>query len=102
MAVFFKDTTQLVGIAMQVGVWMTPIMWNFQDMASRVSPVLQGILKLNPMFYIVQGYRDAMIDKVWFWERPELTAYFWCFVLVLFFISRKVYGKLKPQFSDVL
>lgn len=102
VAVFFKDTTQLVGIAMQVGVWMTPIMWNYQDMASRVSPVLQGILKLNPMFYIVQGYRDAMIDGVWFFERPGITLYFWCFVLVLILISRKIYAKLKPQFSDVL
>lgn len=102
VTVFFKDTTQLVGIAMQVGVWMTPIMWNYQEMASRVSPVLQGILKLNPMFYIVQGYRDAMIDGVWFFERAGLTLYFWCFVLVLILISRKVYAKLKPQFSDVL
>lgn len=102
VAVFFKDTTQLVGIAMQVGVWMTPIMWSYQDMASRVSPILQGILKLNPMFYIVQGYRDAMVDKIWLWERPGITLYFWCFVLVLSLISRKVYRKLKPQFSDVL
>lgn len=102
VAVFFKDTTQLVGIGMQVGVWMTPIMWSYQDMAPRVPAILQMILKLNPMFYIVQGYRDAMIDKIWFFERPGLTIYYWCFVLVLFFISRKVYGKLKPQFSDVL
>lgn len=102
VTVFFKDTTQLVGIAMQVGVWMTPIMWNFQDMASRVPPVIQGILKLNPMFYIVQGYRDAMVDKIWVWERGGLTLYFWCFVLALLFISSRVYKKLKPQFSDVL
>ena len=81
---------------------MTPIMWNFQDMASRVPAILQGILKLNPMFYIVQGYRDAMVDKIWVWERGGLTLYFWCFVLVLFFISSRVYKKLKPQFSDVL
>ena len=102
VAVFFKDTTQLVGICMQVGVWMTPIMWNFQDMAQRVPAALRVILQMNPMFYIVQGYRDAMVDHVWFWERPALTIYYWCFVLVLFFVSRKVYGKLKPQFSDVL
>ena len=81
---------------------MTPIMWNFQDMAQRVPAVLRVILQMNPMFYIVQGYRDAMVDHVWFWERPALTVYYWCFVLVLFFVSKKVYGKLKPQFSDVL
>lgn len=109
VAVFFKDTTQIVGIFMQIGVWMTPIMWVFSDMISRVNghsemlgKVVSVILKLNPMFYIVQGYRDTMIDGVWFVQRPGMTLYFWVFVAVALLISRKVYGKLKPHFSDVL
>ena len=27
VVVFFRDLTQVINIALQVGVWMTPIMW---------------------------------------------------------------------------
>lgn len=106
VAVFFKDTTQIVGILMQIGVWMTPIMWGYSDMINRLSgtfkSVISVILQLNPMFYIVQGYRDTMIDGIWFWEHPVQTLYFWVFAAAMLLIGRKVYGKLKPHFSDVL
>ena len=54
--VFFRDLSQIINIALQVGVWVTPIMWDFNDLG--LGGILQKILKLNPLFYIVQGYRD--------------------------------------------
>ena len=73
----FRDLTQVINIALQVGVWMTPIMWSMEDLG--ITGILASILKLNPMFYIVQGYRDAFIYKIWFWQRPGMTLYFWAF-----------------------
>ena len=32
LLVFFRDLTQIVGIVLQVGIWMTPIMWNMETM----------------------------------------------------------------------
>ena len=29
ISVFFKDTTQIINVFMQVGTWLTPILWNF-------------------------------------------------------------------------
>ena len=100
VAVFFRDLTQIVNIMLQVGVWMTPIMWNFSDF--NLSAPLQIIFKLNPMYYIVEGYRGALIDRVWFWERPELTAYFWCFTLAVMLVSTRIFSKLRIHFADVL
>lgn len=100
VVVFFRDLSQVVNIALQVGVWVTPIMWNMDTM--NLSPVLKGVLKLNPMYYIVQGYRDALIGKVFFWERGAMTAYFWAFSLACLFFSANVFQKLKPHFADVL
>ena len=57
--VFLRDLTQVINIALQAGVWMTPIMWAMEDLG--ITGILASILKLNPMFYIVQGYRDAFI-----------------------------------------
>ncbi len=99
--VFFKDLFQIVNIGLQVLVWATPIMWNIDAMTS-ISPKIIFILKLNPMYYIVLGYRDAMINNVWFWERPGLTLYYWCFTVAMFIIGTTVFRKLRVHFADVL
>lgn len=100
VVVFFRDLSHIIGIILQVGVWATPIMWNFSIIGN---PVLQFIFKLNPMFYIVQGYREALIEKTFFWESAAgLTIYFWGLTLILFVIGRAMFKKLKPHFADVL
>lgn len=96
----FRDLTQVINIALQVGVWMTPIMWSMEDLG--ITGILASILKLNPMFYIVQGYRDAFIYKIWFWQRPGMTLYFWAFTLVFWLIGTRLFRKLKIHFADVL
>ena len=100
VVVFFRDLTQVINIALQVGVWMTPIMWSMEDLG--ITGIFASILKLNPMFYIVQGYRDAFIYKIWFWQRPGMTLYFWAFTLVFWLIGTRLFRKLKIHFADVL
>lgn len=100
LVVFFLDLSQIVAIFLQVGIWMTPIMWQLDRLDDM--PVIQKIFKLNPMYYVVSGYRDALFDKVYFWEHPWLTAYFWILLIVLVFVGTKVFKKLKVHFADVL
>ena len=102
LCVFFKDMAQLVNIILQVGIWATPIMWNFDGMIERLPHWLYIVLQLNPMFYIVNGYRDSFISGIGFWEHPYLTLYFWCFTILFLFIGTRVFKKLQPQFADVL
>ena len=97
---FFRDFAQIVNILLQIGMWMCPIMWNESLIAS--NPTLLTVLKFNPMYYIVSGYRSSLMGESWFWQNPRLTMYFWAVVVVLFFIGQRVYGKLKVHFSDVL
>ena len=101
VVVFFRDLSQIISIGLQIGIWMTPIMWAFGDLGIE-GGWLAAILKLNPLFYIVQGYRDSLIDKVGFWEHPGLTLYFWIFTLVIFFLGTKLFRKLQVHFADVL
>lgn len=97
---FFKDLTQIIGIILQVGVWMTPIMWNIDGMD--IPQWLKYIFEMNPMYYIVTGYRDSLINKVWFWERTGLTIYFWIFTLFILGLGMVIFKKLKVHFADVL
>lgn len=98
IAPFFKDATNIVTIVVQFGMWLTPIMWPY----TMVSEKYQAFFKLNPMYYIVEGYRDTLINHVWFWQRYNQTAWFWCLTLLLFVVGAGFYKKLKPHFADVL
>lgn len=100
IAVFFKDTVQIVNILMQIGVWMTPILWNIDTI--RINEKLIMLLKLNPMYYIVQGYRTTLIQGIGFWELRGLTVYFWIVTIIVFLVGQTVYKKLKPHFADSL
>lgn len=102
VCVFFRDIAQMIGIFMQVFMWMTPIMWNIDSMSDKIPSWIVFILKLNPMFYIVQGYRDAMITGVWFTQRWMITLYFWGLTLIMFLLGSGIFRKLKGQFADVL
>jgi lipopolysaccharide transport system permease protein/teichoic acid transport system permease protein len=96
--VFVRDITHLVAVIIQVGFWATPIFWDIHMMPEQV----QFILKLNPLYYIVQGYRDSFIYHVPFWQHPYQTIYFWVLSLFLLVAGAKIFLRLKPQFADVL
>ncbi len=100
--IFFRDLTQIINIVLQVLVWMTPIMWNMNDPNKHIPETLKFVLKINPMYYIASGYRNALIDKEWFWEHPLLTVYFWVVTLIIFVFGIRTFKKLRVHFADVL
>ena len=100
--VFFRDLSQIVNVLLQIGMWMTPIMWNMDAMAGRIPGWAMTILKLNPMYYIVNGYRDALYNNIWFWERGGMTAYFWIITLIILIGGMAIFRKLQQHFADVL
>ncbi len=102
VSVFFPDMRQIVNIALQIGIWATPIMWNIDDMKQKIPDAVMTVLRLNPMYYIVQGYREALIDKRWFFEHPGMTLYFWCFTAAVCVLGVTVFKRLKVHFADVL
>jgi len=96
--VYVRDTQPIVDVALRMGFWVTPIFWDI-DMSP---PGIHWILKLNPMFYIVQGYRESFIYFTPFWSHPIQTLYFWCVSITFFITGALIFKKLKPQFPDVL
>ena len=93
---------QIVSICLQFGMWLTPIMYSEQLFLDKGITIAPTILKLNPFYYIAAGYRDSMLTGDWFFMRPTLTLYFWCFTIAAMLVGLKVFKRLRPHFSDVL
>ncbi len=98
VVIFFRDLSQIINIALQIGMWATPILWNI----SSIDGTWQKIFKLNPLVYVVNGYRSAIYEKQWFWQDFSGTAYFWIVTLLFLLIGTMIFKRLKPHFADVM
>jgi lipopolysaccharide transport system permease protein/teichoic acid transport system permease protein len=98
LVVFLKDVGQVVAMLIQFGFWFTPIFWSVSILPEKY----QALVAVNPIFYITEGYRDAFIHHIWFWERGMQTFYFWSFAAGVFVVGALVFVRLRPHFSDVL
>lgn len=98
IVLFFKDLNQIINIILQIGFWFTPIGWSY----TMLPEAWRNFFKLNPMFYIVEGYRDTFINKIVFISHPYYTLYFWLFCLTVFSVGVKCLKRLKPHFADVI
>ncbi|MDF2940367.1 MAG: tagG [Gammaproteobacteria bacterium] len=96
--VFFRDLAQIIAISLQFGFWLTPIFWSSNMLPEKY----EIFLKLNPMYYIVEGYRNSLLYKQWFWQDPAWTLYFWCIALCIFVLGAAFFTRLRPHFADVL
>lgn len=96
--VFLKDIGQIVAMLTQFGFWITPIFWTLKMLPEKY----HFIVKLNPVFYIVEGYRKSLYTHELIIDYPNLTIYFWCASLVLLGVGLFLFKKLKPHFADVL
>lgn len=98
LTAFAKDVGNIVGVLVQFGFWLTPIFWDINSIPQN----LHIIFKLNPIYYVTEGYRDTFVYGIPFWEKPYLTVYFWIIVLVLLWLGKVLYKKLRPHLADLL
>ncbi len=98
LILFLKDVGQAVGIVLQLGFWATPVIWNL----NLIPQEYRWILKINPALYIVEGFRDSLVYKVWFWERSYLGLYYWTLTCIVFCVGALLFKRLRPHFADVV
>ncbi len=98
IVVFFRDVGQIIAMVIQFGFWLTPIFWSMKMVPQKY----HWIIELNPMVYIIEGYRNSMIYHKWFWEDMHMTIYYWSVTAVVFVLGGLTFKKLRPHFADVL
>jgi len=96
--VFLRDVAQIVGIILQLLFWGTPIFWS----SNIIPEKYMFINHVNPLFYIVDGYRNSFIWGKQLSVDSVGTMVFWCEVVCLSFISLFFYRRLSRHFTDAL
>jgi ABC-type polysaccharide/polyol phosphate export permease len=98
LAVFLRDVGQIIAMTIQFGFWLTPIFYSLDIIPER----FRIIFKLNPVYYITEGYRDTFIHHKWFWQHTHLTLSFWLLTCGILLIGAFIFKKLRPHLADVL
>lgn len=103
MSAFSIDFLNLVNSIVTCLFWLSGILWD----ASTMSPVIKYIMYINPITYIVDGYRYTFISSAqynsWFFlESPARTALFLAELMVVMLLGMYNYKRLRKQLPDVL
>jgi lipopolysaccharide transport system permease protein len=59
----FRDMPQLVGIALQLWFWLTPIVY-FRDLVTRLASFAPTLLRLNPLYHLTNLYQNLLFKQV--------------------------------------
>lgn len=98
LKVFIKDIGEVVGVLIQFGFWLTPIFWSIDIIPEQY----QSFFRLNPMFYIVDGYRNALLHEIWFFENGSQSLHFLIITGIILVFGAIVFKRLRPHFGDVI
>lgn len=96
---FSRDFGHLVRSFSLALFWLSGIMIPISNIESKIGTIL---LKLNPVTYIVEGYRNCFIHEKWIWESPVYFAVFFAELLIVWFAAVLVYRNLRKEMPDVL
>lgn len=99
LACMSKDFSNLVKSLVTAVFWLSGIVWNVNTIDI---PWLETLLKINPVTYLVEGFRNCFIHKVWIWESPKTLLCFLAILIVLTVIAVVLYKKLRKEIPDVL
>ena len=96
--VFYRDVAQIVSVVLNLWFWLTPIVWTTDMMPERY----RWIASLNPVYYIIEGYRSSLLYAEPFWADARTGIYYWLVALALFSVGSYTFRRLKPEFADML
>ncbi len=94
-----KDYVNLVKSFITAVFWLSGILW---DPNTVKNAVLRKVLKVNPVTFLISGYRNCFIDKIWFWQQPTRLLYFGIITVILLILGLMIYKRLRKDIPDVL
>jgi len=98
ITVVFKDFQKLMGSVIRLLFYISPVVWS----PDRLSEQLQSILALNPLAYIINGYRESILYNVPFTAQLSQGIVFWLCTVVLLTVGCSVHMRLRKKFIDII
>lgn len=95
---YLPDVKETLRAIVRASFFITPIIWPVSKVADK--EVLSLVVELNPLAFLVEGYRNLVLDG----EIPGIkpTLYFALFAGALFAVGFVLFNRTKKQFADLI
>jgi lipopolysaccharide transport system permease protein len=95
LGVFVRDLGQVIGFVLTLWFFITPICYPESNLTGALA-----ILRKNPVFVLVRGYRAILLDG----HAPEMLPLvkFWALAIALFLLGHAWFTRLRKSFADVI
>ena len=96
LTVYFRDLLHLLGIMIQLLFYATPIVYSMDS----VPASMKWLLMLNPMSYLIEGYRNIFYNKT----MPNFEGLLIALVMgvILCVCGYFIFRKLEKRFAEEL
>lgn len=102
LSTIVRDVHMLLNAVLRMFLYLSPVLWPISKVLEH-SETLVMIMKLNPLFYLIEGYRAALFGTEWYFiTNWEYTLYFWALVIILFSFGSVLHMKFRRHFIDFL
>lgn len=96
VTVYLRDLEHIIGVVIQALFYATPIVYSF----SMIPESFKWVFKLNPMAYVIQGYRDVL----YYQTMPDLAGIGGIALLsvIILIVGYMIFNKLQKNFAEEL
>lgn len=100
ITVLIRDYHIMLQSILRLLFYVSGPIWDIQN--RNLPSVLVKILKLNPFYYIIEGFRDTFLSRQWFWEKGTYGLVFWGCTLILLIVGSHLHFKFRSKFVDLV
>ena len=101
LSTLIRDVHLVLNSLLRMLLYLSGVLWPLSMLSD--FPKLVVIMQLNPLVYLIEGYRAAFFGTEWFLVTEwKYSLYFWGLMLVMLFIGSVLHIKFRRNFIDYL
>lgn len=103
LTMIWRDVHKLVTSIMRMIMYFSPVIWEATFKSTvPFHNILNIIIKLNPVYYVVQGYRDVIFYDKTIFAHPVMSLYFWLVIIFMFTLGSCLMYHFKRKMIDMI
>ncbi|RIU94906.1 ABC transporter permease [Oceanobacillus picturae] len=102
LSTIIRDIHMFLNATLRMFLYVSGVLWPLSILGDNF-PKTMELMKLNPLYYLIEGYRAALFGTEWhFLVHWQYTIVFWTITIVLFLLGSILHIKFRRHFIDYL
>ncbi|HET7627067.1 MAG TPA: ABC transporter permease [Bacillales bacterium] len=103
ISVIIPDIQKFIQATLRMLLYLSPILWDPAKFVNSDYSYVPFIMKLNPLYYVVEGYRHSLLGDQWYLvQHWQYTIYFWVFVIAVMLFGASMHVKFRNRFIEYI